>query len=101
MAAATDSPPTTCAPWGLSPPTACRAAPRSTSTDLFWAVRGGKGSFGVITSAEIGLVELSRLYGGGLFFPGAATRDVLGAWLEWTASQPEDGLVIAGAAAFP
>jgi hypothetical protein len=68
--------------------------PRRTTADehpdLFWAVRGGKGNFGVVTWAEIGLVELPRLYGGGMFFPGAATRDVLGAWLEWTASQPEE-----------
>ena len=64
-------------------------------------MRGGKGNFGVITSAEIGLVELSRLYGGGLFF-GAATRDVLGAWLGMDCvAAGRDGLVIAGAAAFP
>jgi hypothetical protein len=35
-------------------------------------------------------VPVTRLYGGGLFFPGAATREVLGGWLEWTASQPEE-----------
>jgi hypothetical protein len=33
---------------------------------------------------------VNRLYGGGLFFPGAATREVLSGWLAWTASQPEE-----------
>jgi FAD/FMN-containing dehydrogenase len=58
--------------------------------DLFFAARGGKANFGVVTAVEMGLVPVTRLYGGGLSFPGAATWDVLSAWLEWTAAQPED-----------
>jgi hypothetical protein len=58
--------------------------------ELFWGVRGGKGNFGVVTSIETELVTLTRLYGGSLFFPGAATREVLSGWLEWTSSQPEE-----------
>ena len=67
-----------------------RRATAEEHTDLFWAVRGGKGNFGVVTAVETDLVPVDRLYGGGLFFPGTATREVLGAWLEWTASQPEE-----------
>lgn len=59
-------------------------------TDLFWAARGGKGNFGVVTGIEFRLVPVSRLYGGGLFFAGEATADVVHAWREWTASVPED-----------
>ncbi|MGH2601954.1 MAG: FAD-binding oxidoreductase, partial [Dehalococcoidia bacterium] len=58
--------------------------------DLFWAVRGGKGNFGLVTSIETDLMPLSRVYGGGLFFPGEATADVLRGWLEWAATQPEE-----------
>jgi FAD/FMN-containing dehydrogenase len=58
--------------------------------ELFWAVRGGKGNFGVVTAVETDLMPVDRLYGGGLFFPGAATREVLSGWLAWTASQPEE-----------
>ncbi len=67
-----------------------RRATADEHPDLFWAVRGGKGNFGVVTSVETDLMPVTRLYGGGLFFPGATTREVLGGWLEWTASQPEE-----------
>ncbi|AVZ74335.1 FAD-dependent oxygenase [Streptomyces lunaelactis] len=66
-----------------------RATPEH-DTDLFWAVRGGKGNFGVVTAVEFELVPVSRLYGGGLFFAGEASADVLHAWREWTASVPEE-----------
>ena len=57
--------------------------------ELFWAVRGGKGNFGIVTSITTGLLRLSRIYGGGMIFPGEKTREVLRTWLEWTSSQPE------------
>ena len=58
--------------------------------DLFWAVRGGKGNFGVITAMEIGLVPRNRLYGGGLFFPGERAAEVLSSWREWSLTVPEN-----------
>lgn len=67
-----------------------RRATAEDHPDLFWAVRGGKGNFGVVTSVETDLVSVTRIYGGGLFFPGAATGEVLGGWLEWTSSQSEE-----------
>ena len=45
--------------------------------DLFWAVRGGKIGFGIVTEIEIDLVEVTRFYGGGLFFPGADAAAVV------------------------
>ncbi|MGP3966760.1 bagremycin/ferroverdin biosynthesis FAD-dependent oxygenase BagG/FevA2 [Streptomyces sp. 6N223] len=59
-------------------------------TDLFWAVRGGKGNFGVVTALEFELMPVPRLYGGGLFFAGEAAAEVLHAWRTWTASVPEE-----------
>jgi hypothetical protein len=67
-----------------------RRATAEEHPELFLAVHGGKGNFGVVTSVETELVPVTRLYGGGMFFDGAATREVLGGWLEWTASQPEE-----------
>ncbi|GGS83640.1 FAD-binding oxidoreductase [Streptomyces sp. KD18] len=57
--------------------------------DLFWAQRGGKGNFGVITSIEIGLFPVSRLYGGGLFLPGEHIERILPAWRDWTQAVPD------------
>jgi FAD/FMN-containing dehydrogenase len=57
--------------------------------ELFWATRGGKGNFGVVTSMEIDLVEMPRLYAGNMFLPGEAAADVLHAYREWTATLPD------------
>jgi FAD/FMN-containing dehydrogenase len=57
--------------------------------DLFWALRGGKGNFAVVTALEFDLFPVSRLYGGGIYFPGERTADVLRAWAAWHTSTPE------------
>lgn len=57
--------------------------------ELFWAIRGGKGNFGIVTELEFGLVPVARLYGGGIFFPGAAAADLLHAYRQWVATLPE------------
>jgi FAD/FMN-containing dehydrogenase len=59
------------------------------NADLFWALRGGKGNFGVVTAIEFGLVPVSHFYGGGLFFPGESTAEVLHTWRSWVASVPD------------
>lgn len=58
--------------------------------DLFWAARGGRGNFGVVTALVTDLVPVTRLYGGGLFFPGAAAAEVLEAYRTWTTTVPDD-----------
>ncbi|MGW1991365.1 FAD-binding oxidoreductase [Embleya sp. NPDC001921] len=58
--------------------------------DLFWALRGGKGNFGVVTAMEIGLLPVTRLYGGGLFFAGDHAADILRAYRDWTRTTPEE-----------
>jgi FAD/FMN-containing dehydrogenase len=57
--------------------------------DLFWALRGGKGNFAVVTALDFDLFPVSRLYGGGIYFPGERTADVLRAWAAWHPSTPE------------
>ncbi|MCJ0874030.1 bagremycin/ferroverdin biosynthesis FAD-dependent oxygenase BagK/FevA1 [Streptomyces sp. AP-93] len=67
-----------------------RTATAQRNTDLFWALRGGKGNFGVVTSIEFGLFPVPRFYGGGLFFPGETAAEVLHAWRLWTESVPQE-----------
>lgn len=61
-----------------------------TDPDLFWALRGAKGNFGVVTAIEFDLFPVARLYGGGLFFPGEQAAEVLYRYAEWTADLPEE-----------
>ncbi|WP_395106614.1 FAD-binding oxidoreductase [Actinomadura sp. SCN-SB] len=57
--------------------------------DLFWAVRGGKDNFGLVVGMEIDLFPVSHLDGGGLYFAGEATAEVLHGYAEWTRRVPE------------
>jgi len=57
--------------------------------ELFWALRGGKGNFGVVAALEFDLFPVPRLYGGGIYFPGERMADVLRAWTAWHLSTPE------------
>lgn len=58
--------------------------------DLFWALRGGKGNFGVVTAIEFEAFPLTRFYGGGLYFAGEHLADVLEAWRAWLPTVGED-----------
>ncbi len=57
--------------------------------DLFWGLRGGKGTLGIVTAVEIELLELREIYGGTLFFDGTDASAVLHAWREWIRDLPE------------
>src|ERR687898_1643076 len=58
--------------------------------DLFWALRGGGGSFGVVTALELQLFPVPELYAGVLFWPQERAAEVLEAWHGWAASVPEE-----------
>ena len=58
--------------------------------DLFWALRGGGGSFGVVTALEFDLLPLPEIFAGALLFPAEQAADVLHGWREWTAGVPEE-----------
>ena len=54
--------------------------------DLFWALRGGGGSFGVVTSIELRLFPVTEVYAGLLWWPMHRASEVLHAWQELTHS---------------
>ena len=56
--------------------------------DLFWAIRGGGGNFGVVTEFTFRLAPVGQILGGDLFLP--ATRETVRGYLEYTASAPDD-----------
>ena len=64
--------------------------------DLFWALRGGGGNFGVATSLEYRLHPLREVVGGLIAHPFEAARDVLRFYREFTASVPDELTVFSG-----
>jgi FAD/FMN-containing dehydrogenase len=58
--------------------------------DLFWALRGGGGNFGVVTAMEIALHPIRELYAGAMFWPWERSSEVLHAWREWTLTAPDE-----------
>ncbi|NMO55247.1 FAD-binding oxidoreductase [Actinoplanes sp. TBRC 11911] len=66
-----------------------REVTAASEPDLFWALRGGKGNFGVVTAIEFDLFPVTEFYGGGVFFPGDRMAEVLNAWRTWAPTLPE------------
>lgn len=58
--------------------------------ELYWALRGGKGGFGVVTEMRVRLVPLAELYAGSLTFDAPHAEAVLRGWIEWTATASDD-----------
>lgn len=67
-----------------------RQATADQYTDLFWALRGGQGNFGVVTSMQIELFPVATIYGGGLYFRGSDAPQVLNAYRRWLRSVPDE-----------
>ena len=57
--------------------------------DLFWAVKGGGGSLGVVTALELDLLPIADVYAGMLLWPGERAAEVAHRWAEWTRGVPE------------
>lgn len=69
--------------------------------DLFWALRGGGGSFGVVTSVEFELLEISEVYAGAMFFPFERAEEVLRTWRDWTVGVPDEMTSVGRLMQFP
>ncbi len=52
--------------------------------ELFWALRGGGGSFGAVTALEFRLHPVAEVYAGNLFWPIEMAREVMLAYAAWT-----------------
>lgn len=65
-------------------------ATATSHSELFWALRGGKQAPGVVTGAEIELLPLATLYGGGLFYAAEDAGRVLAGFATWAATVPDE-----------
>jgi FAD/FMN-containing dehydrogenase len=76
-------------------------ADRDNDPNLFWALRGGGGNFGVVTALEFDLYPVKELYAGVLFFPFERGAEVLHAWREWTQETPDEVTSVGRLLQFP
>jgi FAD/FMN-containing dehydrogenase len=60
--------------------------------DVFWAMRGGGGAFGIATAVEMDLFDATGVQGGTLYWPLAQAKAVMRAWLAWCADAPPRGI---------
>ncbi len=69
--------------------------------DLFWALRGGGGNFGVVTAIEFAVHPVDELYAGALFFPFERSSEVLHAWNMFRRDLPDEFMSWASLLHFP
>jgi FAD/FMN-containing dehydrogenase len=69
--------------------------------ELFWALRGGGGNFGVVTALEFDLFPLEQVYAGAMFFDYARSAEVLQAWRELLPGTPEELTTVGRMLQFP
>jgi FAD/FMN-containing dehydrogenase len=56
--------------------------------DLFWALRGGGGNFGVVTELEFDLHPVDTIYGGPMFFELDVAEELFKTYREWIDAAP-------------
>jgi len=60
------------------------------NVELFWAVRGGGGSFGVVTALEFRMYPIETAYAGFLMWDLADIEPVLREWAAWAPGAPDE-----------
>ena len=61
-----------------------------TDPELFRALRGGGGNFGVVTALEFKLYPVESLTAGAMAWPWERAEEIFNAWREWTRTVPDD-----------
>jgi hypothetical protein len=63
---------------------------QESAPELFWALRGGGGDFGIVVSMELELLPAAEIQGGRMMWPFEQAREVLRAFAEITAYAPDE-----------
>jgi hypothetical protein len=74
---------------------------RDHEPELFWALRGGGGSFAIVTALEFNLFPISEVYAGILWFPVERSAEILKAWRAWTDGVPDEMTSVGRILQFP
>lgn len=74
-------------------------ASKDEHTELFWALRGGGGNFGIVTEFEFQLAPVGQVYGGALILP--ATVENLRKYVDYATSAPDELTTITNIMAAP
>jgi FAD/FMN-containing dehydrogenase/enamine deaminase RidA (YjgF/YER057c/UK114 family) len=69
--------------------------------DLFWAVRGGGGSLGVVVAIELALIPVADVVAGMMLWDRERAPEVLAAWARWTRDVPESVTTALRVMSFP
>ncbi len=67
-----------------------RTVDAESDPDLFWALRGGGGDYGVVTALHVNLVPVADVYAGALLFPAEVGAAGVRAYRDWAAGVSED-----------
>jgi FAD/FMN-containing dehydrogenase len=65
-------------------------ASATSNEDLFWAIRGGGGNFGIVTAVEFRLHPLESIEGGVILYPRTAAFDLLRRYRDVTLKAPDE-----------
>jgi hypothetical protein len=63
--------------------------------DLYWAIRGGGGNFGIVTQFEVALHPVSKVFAGNITLEAADPRDFLRAFSQFISTVPDELTLIA------
>ncbi len=68
-----------------------RRVDANNDADLFWALRGGGGSFGIVTAMEFDLVERPEVFAGSAVYPAdERSGEILHKYFEWAGGLPDE-----------
>jgi hypothetical protein len=65
-------------------------ASQKSNPDLFWAIRGGGGNFGVVTALEYQLHPVGKVLSGALTYPAGRIADLIQALVKFLAGAPDE-----------